>query len=90
VVACGAALGSLWGLAMAWRRRSSHRDACVGFQVTVWVALVCNAALCGNLSGVFDRYQALLVWLLPLAVMVGAERLRGSTRPERKPDVNLL
>jgi hypothetical protein len=79
VAACGAALGSLWVLAAAWWRRSSvARDACVGFQVTVWVALVCNAALCGNLSGVFDRYQARLVWLLPLAVMVGAERLRES------------
>ena len=29
-------------------------------------ALAGNAALCGALSGVYDRYQARIVWLVPL------------------------
>jgi hypothetical protein len=79
VVASGAALASLWLLGAAWRRRSSVAlDARFGFHIMVWVALVCNAALCGNLSGVFDRYQARLVWLLPLAVVVSVEEQHRS------------
>lgn len=82
IIAGSAALASLWWLGVAWCGRASRAlDPCVGLHVTVWVALVCNAALCGNLSGVFDRYQARLVWLLPLAVVMSVARQHRWGRP---------
>ena len=39
-------------------------------------ALVGNAALCGALSGVYDRYQARLVWLVPLFALLVKVNMR--------------
>jgi hypothetical protein len=41
-----------------------------GLQLYLWTALVINALLCANLSGVFGRYQGRLAWLLPVLVAV--------------------
>ena len=49
--------------------------AATRFHVTVWLALAGNAALCANVSGVFDRYQTRLAWLLPLAVALCLARV---------------
>jgi hypothetical protein len=38
-------------------------------------ALLVNAAVCGVLSGVNDRYQARLIWLVPLLAMLALSRL---------------
>jgi hypothetical protein len=38
-------------------------------------ALVVNAAVCGVLSGVNDRYQARLIWLVPLLAVLALCRL---------------
>lgn len=38
-------------------------------------ALVVNAAICGVLSGVNDRYQARLIWLVPLLATLALCRL---------------
>ena len=48
------------------------------------IVLVANAAICGILSEVSDRYQARLIWLLPASALLVAFRLgakpRNSTR----------
>jgi hypothetical protein len=38
-------------------------------------ALVVNAAVCGVLSGVYDRYQARLIWLVPFLAILALCRL---------------
>jgi hypothetical protein len=40
------------------------------FLLTIAVALLANAAATGALSVVADRYQARLIWLLPLAFAI--------------------
>jgi hypothetical protein len=47
-------------------------DARLALLACVAVALVANAFVCGGLSGAYDRYQARLTWLLPLAVALAA------------------
>lgn len=42
--------------------------------LTVLLALLVNAAICGALSNPNDRYQSRIVWLAPLAVMIAALR----------------
>lgn len=49
-----------------WRRRATTADPVVAWGVFVLAALLLNAAICGALSGPNDRYQARVVWLLPL------------------------
>lgn len=49
------------------------------------LALLANAALCGIASGVNDRYQARIVWLLPLLAMVILVRL--GLRPKRPVEI---
>ena len=52
-----------------WRRRLGEGDnvARVAAVVLLLVALmVVNAAICGIISGPFERYQARLIWLIPI------------------------
>lgn len=49
-----------------WRHRSPAADPVVACCLLVLAALVLNAAICGVISGPNDRYQARVVWLLPL------------------------
>ncbi len=72
--ALAAALAMLWTAA---RRRDLRRGAVLLFAL---VALGANAAATGALSKPHHRYQARIVWLLPLAV--GAALLR-QPRPRR-------
>jgi hypothetical protein len=72
--ALAAALAMLWSAA---RRRDLRRGAVLLFAL---VALGANAAATGALSKPHHRYQARIVWLLPLAV--GAALLR-QPRPRR-------
>ena len=77
-VAVICALASVWLLIIQGRRVGWHLETLPGFHLTVWLALIGNAALCANLSGVFDRYQTRLTWLLPLAVLLSlAELIRS-------------
>ncbi len=39
--------------------------------VLVSGTIIVNAAVCGILSGVFDRYQSRVIWLLPFAAAIG-------------------
>jgi hypothetical protein len=46
----------------------------------LWVAvvgLVVNAAVCGILSGVTDRYQGRVAWILPALALIILLRLRS-------------
>jgi hypothetical protein len=46
------------------------RSACRGTIVWILVGIVVNAGVCGCLSGVDDRYQARVIWLLPLVALL--------------------
>ena len=72
-----AAAASVWLLYRHHARRDpAALGAIDGFHRTVWFALIGNAVLCGNLSGVYARYQARLVWLLPLAILLSVAAWR--------------
>ena len=50
----------------------------------IGLGLLLNAAICGALSGPFARYQARLIWLLPMCTVLGyivsEKRLRAVDR----------
>ncbi len=48
--------------------------------VVLALVLIANAALCGILSGVHDRYQARLAWLAPLLLLAFAQDRRAGDR----------
>ncbi len=52
--------------ASAGRTSFTHRG--VSFVAFAFAALLLNAAISGNLSGVYDRYESRLVWLLALGL----------------------
>ena len=47
----------------------------------VVIGLLANAAICGILSGVTDRYQARVVWLLPAVAIFILLRIRSESGP---------
>jgi hypothetical protein len=61
--------GGLWLLWRAMRARDTPRAALLAGAL---LALLANAAATGALSKPHERYQARIVWLLPLAVMLAA------------------
>ena len=63
---------------LAARRRGDTMLA--GLTITTVAALLANAAVCSMLSGVFDRYQARVTWLLPLLAIVAFHRFRRFRR----------
>jgi hypothetical protein len=63
-----------------WRRRLTQ-DEMAAIAIVV-VGLLANAAICGALSGVTDRYQARVAWLLPaLAFAIAARLWSGRSKP---------
>ena len=54
-----------------WRRR---RDDLTLLAVTVSLALLGNAFVCGVLSGPHDRYGARMVWIATLVALIAAFR----------------
>jgi hypothetical protein len=50
----------------AIRRRGVHRDRLLALTGVVVAAVLSNAFICGVLSGVDPRYQARVIWLIPL------------------------
>jgi hypothetical protein len=77
-----------WMVWTAFRRGPVALGSGAGLQLYLWTALVINALLCANLSGVFGRYQGRLAWLLPvlvaitLAVRPSAPPLRSASNGE--------
>ena len=89
-LAGGAALGcyliGFIGLAVALRRTAARPiPASTVFAATVVAGLVINAVISGALSGVFERYQGRVAWLVPYAAVVllagRAFRPRNTSRP---------
>lgn len=75
------ALGVL-GLAVAlWRQRADR--ARLLLVLAVPAALLVNAAVTGALSKPHDRYQARLIWLLPLAGLAALSPRRPAPPPRR-------
>lgn len=68
-------------------RAVGRRDwSTVGLFAMIVVGLVANAAVLGSLSGPYDRYQARVVWLLPLfAVLATIDAVRP-VAPDPSPD----
>jgi len=62
--------------ALLWRAFRRRDGALAGLFVAVTSALIANAIMAGALSDVHDRYQSRLIWLVPLAVLLGVARLR--------------
>ncbi len=55
-----------------------------GAVLLVGVGLVSNAAICGVLSGVSDRYQARVAWAIPLLAMLILLRIRSEHRARER------
>jgi hypothetical protein len=82
LIASGAALGFVLLRAPAWLSGEAGRL----LALITW-ALVVNATLMGMLSGVTDRYQARLIWLVPffaMAVLLDRVRPAPQSRLEFK------
>lgn len=72
LVATLASIVSLIGLALLHRVTLSRNPTVAIFTVATILGTLLNAAVCGALSTPHDRYQARLIWLLPLtASLVG-------------------
>lgn len=70
-----------WMIWTAFRRGPVAFGSGAGLQLYLWTALVINALLCANLSGVFGRYQGRLAWLLPVLVAATLAARTGAPRP---------
>lgn len=78
---------SAWMIVAAFRRGPVALGSGAGLQLYLWAALVINALLCANLSGVFGRYQGRLAWLLPVlvaATLAARPAAPGAAAPERR------
>lgn len=81
VVFLASLLAALLTLRSAWRDGRLRVERVEGLQLYILIALVVNAAVCANLSGVFGRYQERFAWLLPVVVAVAFVARRGAGVP---------
>ncbi|MGG5822630.1 hypothetical protein [Falsiroseomonas sp. HW251] len=65
---------------LAWRAIRARDLPRIGLLAGMLVALLANAAATGALSKPHERYQARIVWLLPLAVMLAAPPPQAARR----------
>lgn len=65
------------------RRRLSNLER--GALGILGVGLISNAAICGVLSGVADRYQARVAWTIPLVAMLILMRIRSENSTTSSP-----
>jgi peptidoglycan/LPS O-acetylase OafA/YrhL len=73
-------VAALAGLLAALAMRAA-KGARVTFVLAVLVGVAVNAIVSGAISGVFDRYQGRVAWLVPLALAVlMAPRREGEER----------
>ena len=75
---------------LAWRgrRRAEAREVATCLVTLVLAGLVMNAAVCAALAAPLDRFQARVVWLLPLlaaGLCARAALLRAAAAPPRTP-----
>ena len=74
-------LAALLTLRSAWRSGRLRIECVEGLQLFVLVALVVDAAVCANLSGVFGRYEERFAWLLPVLVAAALAARGGAAAP---------
>jgi hypothetical protein len=74
-----------WALARQKTRAVVYDSRLGPLILFLLAALVFNAAATGILSGVFSRYEARIVWLLPLAAMLTARAAVESAGRRRPP-----
>ena len=60
----------LTGLALIRRRPFVHEKRLLAFMKFTVVGTIINAAVCGTLSTPTDRFQARIIWLLPLVAIL--------------------
>jgi len=74
--------GSVLLLAFLWRRMTAAEVAALA--VTL-VGLLANAVVCGTLSGVTDRYQGRVAWVLPALILLFAMRIWSDRQSRQAP-----
>lgn len=75
-------------LACRWRRRAAARELATCLVALVLAGLLMNAAVCAALAAPLDRFQARVVWLLPLlaaGLCARAALLRAAAAAPRMP-----
>jgi hypothetical protein len=79
VVSIAIVLASVAALAWRWRALGFNQR---GVVLTLVAGLLTNAAVCALFSGVYPRYQARLMWLVPLVALAFARRPEMDERRE--------
>ena len=64
-----AALAALAGIALTRRETLVAPSPQATTRLLIVLGVLANAAICGAISGVFDRYQGRVAWLIPLLVL---------------------
>jgi hypothetical protein len=92
VVMAVTVLGALYtaGYFFRSRRRVENELAFGRFAAIIFLGVALNAVICGVLSGPYDRYQARVIWLVPLMAALAFFRqwhIRhgGAHQPRRVP-----
>lgn len=70
---------------LIWRRGAQDR-VMFGLAIAIVAGIVINAGLLGAMSGVVDRYQSRVIWLLPLIAMWWAAHSYGTWRGPGEAD----
>lgn len=78
-------------LVQFYRKKIYISPEIIRFALVICLAVLANAMICGALSKPHSRYQARLIWLLPLAASLTLANLRRSKTPQkywRNADLN--
>lgn len=81
IVSISVVIVSLFVLAWRWRRLRFEQR---GVILALVVGLAANAAVCGIFSGVAQRYQARVIWLVPLVAVAFARDWQRDEKEKTK------
>lgn len=88
-----AALGLLGLAALIWAWRAPHalrgQERLLVMVTALVLAVLINAAICGILASPYDRFQARIIWLIPLAALAVLATRRRPKRAAELPERNL-
>ena len=83
-----AALGLIGGLAfLSYAKRVAVHPDAIRLATILLAAVLANAVICGALSKPHGRYQARIIWLLPLAAGIAFAGSRRRTSDALSPDI---
>lgn len=77
----------VFGAAVAWRNQWADLLA---FDVLITAGILANTFICAAGSGVFDRYQTRVTWLIPFAAAVFVLRWLQCSQSSSAPDLREL